>query len=457
MVSQSRNPFEPNMLLPNNPELDPRTISEKLEKISSHRRRPKPLFVKSTAASSSISLSVEEAPQSTGIRGLIKRIPLVGSITLEMYRRFRRMTAPGLHWKERLVLIPILGPSLLWINGIVRLNAIRQQIAQELLELRHMQHFQQLNHINTSDRLDRFDRIDIASRLDRFDALDISNRLDELDALMRSARMHKIEQDNRIAGLIQELRSYIQTSPDMRARSDATAAASASQPMASTIDLDNFYLEFEGQFRGSREDILSRLKVYLPYLTNLAGNGNARVIDIGCGRGEWLELLAEQGINATGIDLNQAMVNSCRERGFLAECADAIAYLRQQPEGSLAAVTGFHIIEHLSFETLIALFDAALRALNKDGLIIFETPNPENLVVGSCNFYYDPTHQHPIVPVVAEFIARQRGFARAEILRLHPFPENLQLTEDSEIARRFNRAMYGSQDYAVLAWKTHAN
>lgn len=447
------------MLLPNNPELDPCTISEKLEKISSHRRRPKPLFVKSTAVLTSVTLSAEEeVTQSTGILGLIKRIPFVGSNSVKMYRRLRRMTAPGLHWKERVVLIPVFGPCLLWINGIVRLNAIRQQIAQELLELRHMQQLQQLNHLNTSDRLDRFDALDIASRLDRFDVLDISNRLDELETMMRSAQAHKIKQDNRIAGLTQELRSYIQTSPGTRgALSDMTSIASAAGPSMSAVDLDNFYVEFEEQFRGSREDILSRLKVYLPYLTNLAGNGNARVIDIGCGRGEWLELLAEQGINATGIDLNQSMINGCRERGFSAECADAITYLRQQPEGSLAAVTGFHIIEHLSFETLIALFDAALRALNKDGLIIFETPNPENLVVGACNFYYDPTHQHPIVPVVAEFIARQRGFARSEILRLHPYPKELQLTEDSEIARRFNRAMYGSQDYAVLAWKTHAN
>ena len=116
---------------------------------------------------------------------------------------------------------------------------------------------------------------------------------------------------------------------------------------------------------------------------------------------------------------------------------------------------GFHIIEHLPFDTLLALFDAALKALRPDGMVIFETPNPENLLVGACNFYYDPTHLNPIVPTVAEFIARQRGFAKAEILRLHPYPDSHRLVEDSEIAKRFNNALYGPQDFALLASKTH--
>ena len=120
-------------------------------------------------------------------------------------------------------------------------------------------------------------------------------------------------------------------------------------------------------------------------------------------------------------------------------------------------MTGFHIIEHLPFELLIALFDAALYALRNDGVIIFETPNPENLVVGACNFYYDPTHLHPIVPAVAEFMARQRGYARAEILRLHPIPDAHLITENTEVARRVNQALYGPQDYAVIGWKTHGH
>ncbi|MGH8807152.1 MAG: methyltransferase domain-containing protein, partial [Noviherbaspirillum sp.] len=102
-------------------------------------------------------------------------------------------------------------------------------------------------------------------------------------------------------------------------------------------------------------------------------------------------------------------------------------------------------------------FDASLRALRPDGLIIFETPNPENASVGSCNFYSDPTHRHPLVPDVMEFIARQRGFAKAEILRLHPYPEFLRVQEDSDTARRLNHLFYGPQDFSVLAWKTRTS
>jgi O-antigen chain-terminating methyltransferase len=180
------------------------------------------------------------------------------------------------------------------------------------------------------------------------------------------------------------------------------------------------------------------------------------MVDVGCGRGEWLGLLQQQGFHVTGIDLNPDMVSYCTALGLQAQCMDAVAYLRGQPENSLALVTGFHIIEHLPFEILLNLLDAALRALRPDGLVIFETPNPENLIVGACNFYYDPTHRHPIVPVVAQFMAQQRGFAKAEILRLHPYPQDHLLAEDSEIAKRVNQAFYGPQDYAVVAWKTHA-
>jgi 2-polyprenyl-3-methyl-5-hydroxy-6-metoxy-1,4-benzoquinol methylase len=180
------------------------------------------------------------------------------------------------------------------------------------------------------------------------------------------------------------------------------------------------------------------------------------VLDIGCGRGEWLELMKMQGIRATGIDLNGEMVATCRENGLDAEHADAVAWLRSQPEGSLAAVTGFHIIEHLPFDQLIAMFDAALRALRPDGVIIFETPNPENVSVGACSFYYDPTHLHPIAPAVAEFIARQRGFARTEVLRSNPLPASRLIAENTEVAHRFNSVFYGPQDYAVIAWKTYA-
>ncbi len=356
--------------------------------------------------------------------------------------------------RQRIRALPVIGPTLAWLYGIVRLNAIRRHIAFDIAELRELQ---QSHLLQLSERLERIDALDIGGRLNALDDMqlaqrlaqlegaDSANRLARIEQLLGAVQAANIERDNRIAALAQELRRNPRPVPVAASGMPAAVADSG-------FDMDSFYVEFEGKFRGTREDIQNRLKVYLPHVAALSG---ARVVDIGCGRGEWLELLQQQGVDAIGIDSNADMVESCRERGLQAECADAVAWLRQQPAGSLAAVTGFHIIEHLPFDTLIALFDAALHALRPDGFVIFETPNPENVSVGSCNFYYDPTHRHPLVPVVIEFMARQRGFARAEILRLHPHPESMHIAEDSEAARRINQLFYGPQDFALLAWKTN--
>lgn len=463
------------MLSPNNPDIDHDTLSEKLKTVASHRRRSQPLFLKPKAPE--FTPGVAYAYQTTGIRAVIKRIPLLGPFAVAFNRRLRQVASPGLTLKQRVLLTPVLGPAIHWVYAITRLNKIRHELAQQFLELRQMQlsnraQIDQLAALDIEKRLRQFDALDIGNRLSRFDALDIGNRLRRFDALDMEHRLDKVEsaicavlaadadRENRLAGLRQELRRHMQA---VAAAAATTAPAAlpapvpAPAPVATSFDMDAFYTEFERAFRGSRDDILERLKVYLPYLEHFRGDAGARVIDVGCGRGEWLELMKSEGFSATGVDMNSAMVAACRERGLQAECEDAIAYLRRQPEGSVAAVTGFHIIEHLPFETLIALFDAALHAVREDGLIIFETPNPENLVVGACNFYSDPTHLHPIVPNVAKFMLRQRGFARAEILRLHPYPTEFQLPEDSDVARLVNQALYGPQDFAVVAWKTYAN
>ncbi|OWW21690.1 class I SAM-dependent methyltransferase [Noviherbaspirillum denitrificans] len=443
------------MLSPNNPDLDPDLLSEKLKVVAANRRRDQPLFIKPKA--------VEFVPgvgytyQTTGIRAVIKRIPLLGPVAVAANRKLRQIRSPGLTWKQRVMLVPVVGPAIHLAYAILRLNRIRHEIAVQMIELRQAQ---QASHAQTNQRIDQILSLDIENRLRRYDALDIGTRLNRLepraDAIEESLRAvfaADAARENALAGLRQELRRYIQSVPSTAPQGPATAA-----PVTNPgFDADTFYTEFERHFRGSRDAIRDRLKVYLPYLAHFKGENAARIVDVGCGRGEWLELLGAEGFKATGVDMNQAMVADCKERGLDAECGDAIAYLRRQPEGSLAAVTGFHIIEHLPFETLVALFDAALHAVRKDGLIIFETPNPENLMVGACNFYTDPTHLHPVVPAVAEFMARQRGFAKAEILRLNPYPPNIHLIEENEVSRRVNQALYGPQDYAVIAWKTYAN
>jgi SAM-dependent methyltransferase len=219
--------------------------------------------------------------------------------------------------------------------------------------------------------------------------------------------------------------------------------------------LDAFYVSFEDRFRGPREEIKQRVAIYLPIVKEVkAGTKKAPILDIGCGRGEWLELLQENDLVARGVDLNRVMVSQCQELKLEVAEADAIAYLRGLKANSLGAVTGIHIIEHIPFKRLVALFDEVLRVLKPGGVAIFETPNPENLIVGACNFYYDPTHLNPLPPEPMRFVMEARGFGRIEIMRLHPQPESAMLREGPvQVQQIVNGLMFGAQDYALVGYK----
>jgi 2-polyprenyl-3-methyl-5-hydroxy-6-metoxy-1,4-benzoquinol methylase len=217
--------------------------------------------------------------------------------------------------------------------------------------------------------------------------------------------------------------------------------------------LDAFYVAFEDYFRGSREDILNRLKVYLPLIEQAnIGTPDAPILDIGCGRGEWLELLRDSGYISKGIDINRVMIEQCQARALDVMAADVIDYLQTLPENSLGAITGFHIIEHLPFKILMRLFAETVRVLKPQGLVIFETPNPENILVGSNNFYLDPTHHHPLPSATIQFIAEISGLCNIQVMKLHPYPENQQVAGE-DLAQRFNHYFYGCQDYAIIGYK----
>lgn len=213
---------------------------------------------------------------------------------------------------------------------------------------------------------------------------------------------------------------------------------------------DLFYRAFEEKYRGPRELIKSRLQVYLPFVqTLLKAYPAGKALDVGCGRGEWLELMGEQGFDALGVDLDDGMLQACRERNLKVETADAVAYMQGLPESSLCVVSGFHIAEHLPFEVLQQLVQQALRVLVPGGLLILETPNPENITVGTSSFYLDPTHQRPIPPELLSFLPEHYGFARSKVMRLQ---ESAQLHGDAEIGL-FDVLNGVSPDYAVVAQK----
>lgn len=232
---------------------------------------------------------------------------------------------------------------------------------------------------------------------------------------------------------------------DARGRGNVVAAAA---PAPKPEDLDAFYADFEDRFRGSRQLIKERQRVYLPYLVDLPEPRTA--IDVGSGRGEWLELLRDAGWKATGFDTNLVFATRNRERGLDVQLGDGLALLRELGDGDVSLVTVFHLIEHLPFEDWLSMLDECRRVLRPGGMLILETPNPENLTVGALHFYVDPTHRNPIPPALAEFVVKARGFEDVAVLRLH---EEAAPNPEEHIAASLSALFYGPQDYAILARK----
>lgn len=216
-------------------------------------------------------------------------------------------------------------------------------------------------------------------------------------------------------------------------------------------DTHAFYRAFEDRLRGSRELILHRLQIYRPFLDGLQEMfPHPAALDIGCGRGEWLELLKDLGFTATGIDLDDGMLAACRQRGMAVEKGDGVARLAGMTDNSLALVSAFHVAEHLPFARLQMLIRDALRVLCPGGLLILETPNPENPTVGAHTFYLDPTHEKPLPPALLKFLPEYYGYHRTRVMRLQ---QGRQVADDT--GPTLTNVLFDvSPDYAVVAQTT---
>lgn len=219
--------------------------------------------------------------------------------------------------------------------------------------------------------------------------------------------------------------------------------------------IDSLYVSFEATFRGSPDLIRTRAAGYLDDILSLDRTGP--LLDIGCGRGEWLQLLKEREVEAYGIDTNEHYVRSCKESGLDVRHEDARLHLAELAPDSLAAVTAFHIFEHLDVPELVEVIDLAIRALKTGGLLLLETPNPDCLPVGASAFYQDPTHKKPLNPHFLAFLVEARGLADVEIRYqratggiLAPDDSSPWVTDVRPIVEAVNKWLFGPMDYAVL-------
>ena len=273
-------------------------------------------------------------------------------------------------------------------------------------------------------------------------------RIKEKSQLVDYLKTGLITQERRVSILLEELRRQLNTTEQGK--------ESPIQELSEPNILDPLYLAFENQFRGTREEIRDRLMEYVPLIREAqAGSEGREILDIGCGRGEWLELMNDEGLVARGLDLNHVLVEDCRDKGFKVEENDALSYLRSLPDNSLGAITSFHLIEHLDFDDRVALFDESVRVLKSGGIALFETPNPRNLLVGSCNFWCDPTHLRPLYPETHQFLLEYRGFCKVDLLFLHPHEGDQRLPEEEapELASRLNEVLSCARDYAIVGYK----
>jgi O-antigen chain-terminating methyltransferase len=217
------------------------------------------------------------------------------------------------------------------------------------------------------------------------------------------------------------------------------------------------YHEFTDRFRGSTAEVSAKLEGYLPDVRRIVGA--AGVLDLGCGRGEWLMLLRDAGVPARGVEANPTLVHAGHARGLDIALGDAIAHLQGLAPGSVDMVTAFHVIEHLDIEELLAVLAAAWAALRPGGCLLLETPNPANLVMAACDFYNDPTHRSPLPAALTEYLLSAQGFTDIEVRPLHPKPSPLvSPAADGAVAELqavVSRLLFGPQDYAVLGYKTH--
>lgn len=270
--------------------------------------------------------------------------------------------------------------------------------------------------------------------------------------------------DNKINNILGEIKEDIENKAWLAAILERRTASEIISPKVQSTDSGLNYFLFEERFRGSRVEIKEKQQAFVDYF-----RGCRKVLDIGCGRGEFLELLKENGIEAIGIDIDPDMVSYCTSKGLNVELKDAVTYLENIDDKTLDGIFLDQVVEHFEPFYLTRLLDLCYRKLNYGYFIIIETVNPLSLF-SFINFFIDLTHIHPLHPATLNFLLTAFGFRELETKFLAPIADSQKLKrldtsaqttdEIKEFVNIYNKntevlnnILYGPQDYAIIGKK----
>lgn len=374
---------------------------------------------------------------------------------------------------ERVVHEPALNPALfdLLERRIVDLAMARSMVFNE--SLTEAVSFVKQSLADTEERLVQADLlgrqllVDAEERLAHLNEvtrLENQNRLislnESLVAYVDAKQLQNTEAISSNEASYGEIISSLRQSIDVIRRQSASSGPSShlvSSPQSDSpafiID-DGLYVALENHFRGSRDLVAERQREYLDSLPGTI-TAETPLVDLGCGRGEWLSVLRDLKIPALGVDSNTVCAEECRENGLAFEQKDLLQFLEARADQSVGAFTMFQVLEHLPFPVLVEALRHIRRTLVPGGLLIAEVPNAKNLRVASGTFWIDPTHQRPLFPELLLFLATEVGFKKSEGRYVNDFSPKHELTgldEGVEIAlKTLLYAVDGPGDFALLA------
>jgi len=240
--------------------------------------------------------------------------------------------------------------------------------------------------------------------------------------------------------------------------SDKNSLSGIKNELKNIVD-DSLYVNYEKAFRGSEIIIKKRLTYYIDKLKNTKTTADKYILDVGCGRGEFVSLLMENKFHAKGIDTNSVAVQHAVKNKLPVKKGDLFNVLKKCKDNSLPVISAFHVIEHLQHNDMLSFFRIAKKKLQPNGKLLLETPNMLSLFVAACDFYKDPTHIRPLHPATLQFHLNEIGFSEVKVDFLHPFSESEQLkilknsTASNNNFIKLNNLIFGARDCAIIAEK----